>query len=49
MHAKLPILYLTQTTLIFKNLENIEKVERKNTWSVENVLAKYLKETLNLF
>lgn len=49
MHAKLPILSLNQTTLIFKNLENIEKVERKNTWSVGNVLAKYLKETLNLF
>lgn len=28
--VKLPVLSLNQTTFIFKNLENIEKVERKN-------------------
>ena len=42
MCAKLPILSLNQTAFIFENLENIEKVERKNTRSGGNVLAKYI-------
>lgn len=38
--AKLLVLSLNQTTFIFKGFENIEKVERKNKRSGENVLAK---------